>query len=55
MFVVQQKIADAWVDYSCHSISDDADWQKSKLLASGVSEENAQIVDKETYSPPNRL
>ncbi len=55
MFVLQQKIAGVWVDYSCHSLSVDADWQKAQLVSSGITEENIQVVEKDTYSPPNKI
>lgn len=55
MFVVEQKISDVWTDHSCHTISEDADWQKAKLIASGVLEDDARITEKESYNPPNRL
>lgn len=48
MFVVKIES----VDRSCHTLSTDAEAQKARFIASGIAEEDIEIVEQETFNPP---
>jgi len=48
MFIVQINE----IDSSCHTQECDALTQKDRFIASGVSEENIVVVEKDTFEPP---
>lgn len=40
------------VDLSCHTQQGDAELQKARFIAQGISESDLTIVEQETYDPP---
>jgi len=48
MFVI--KIND--VDSSAHTLSGDADAQKARFIANGIAEEDIEIVEQDSFNPP---
>lgn len=43
------------VDSSCHSLESDADAQKQRFIDLGTLETDIEVVETDTFNPPNQI